>query len=157
MASGVVDEGFFLTFLNAILGPWGRAVLAWLVDHQMKLAAVASVWLGALIYGTYQMHEARRLAERVWGMTRHGDHHRLPRRMGLVDSQEAYERWRRAASQRTWIVPTRSGLWVERVTVDELARRLGFSVRDSYIGPTKHLSASSLAGSPGDACDSDRE
>ena len=117
----VHEEGLFLTLINSMLGPWFRGLLAWMVEHQSKLAAIVSVWLGVVIYGIYQLHEARRLASKIW---------RLASEEGVQDSKSAYERWRQEAGKRAWIVPTRSGLWVERVTIDELARRIGFG-RDS--------------------------
>lgn len=141
--SVVQEEGLFLTFVNAMLGPWLRGLLAWMVEHQTMLAGIASVWLGVVGYGIYQLHQARRLAEGIWKVASEG---------GIQNSEEAYDRWCQEASKRTWIVPTSSGLWVERVTIDELAKRVGFSVKDSLIGSAKQMPTGSVHHSPRGGC-----
>jgi len=121
----VSHEGLFLPFLYKMLGPWGTAALAWLLQHQLAVCYLVFPWLVIVIYATVRLRTAE---QHAWGLLRA---ERAAHRDLEFDDvfRSAYRRWAAEGAGRTWLVPSPSNLWVERVTVEALAARIGFELK----------------------------
>lgn len=117
----------FQELLYAILGPWGRAVIEWLLDHPAVLGSILSVWLLLMLWSERSL---RKVQSRTSALVLDGAREALVKDPDLSAGRiydQLYPQWCDMVRKTATIIPHRWELWPLPATPSTVRDRIGFT------------------------------
>jgi hypothetical protein len=117
----------FQELIYAILGPWGRAVIEWLLAHPAVLGSILAVWMGLMLWSQQSL---RRVQNRTNALVLEGARKALaanPRLNSAQVYEQLYPEWCLMVRRSAMVVPHRWELWPLPATPSIVRDRIGFT------------------------------
>jgi hypothetical protein len=117
----------FQEILYAIVGPWGRAAIEWMLAHPLITGTGFLIWTVLLVAGKAQL---RRIEARTLPLVFDESRQMLAEQPGLT-AEELYDRlypaWCRMVRRTAWFVPHRWEIWPLPASPRIVRDRIGFT------------------------------
>lgn len=119
----------FQELLYAILGPWGRAVIEWLLAHPAVLGSTLLVWLLLILWSEQSLRSVQsRTSAMALDVAREALFRDPDLNAGRIYDQ-LYPQWCDMVRKTARIIPHRWGLWPLPATPSNVRNRIGFTPR----------------------------